>query len=315
MLLANASDGRRKLALKTAGVFLVCIFFVGGYIVSDTTTEEDQDQLSELATWRNPFAFTDSEVPARLTSLADANATAFNSSANGTNATLVYMTRPPTAVPTHAPTPAPPPIKINILCIPLPGQNISTLLGEMIMKLNENATHPLTFHGFEMKAADDTTAISGGGDNGTVTVTAPKGKQSTVQGEFHVVRKRPLGEGMVDKELTVTAKGLPTKKGAKKPKKAKGCGWKCDDNIAMITDQGQKMYWCPTAAPTGVPTPSPTPVPTFTYAPTMYGAVKTPKGTHWAFSPALYKFIGKENNAKSAQVLKPKVQEAELAGN
>jgi len=314
MLLASSSDGRRKAALKAAGVLLVCIFFVGGYIASDTT-EDDQDQLSELATWRNPFAFTEDHEVGRLTSLAQANATAFNSSANGTNNTMVYMTRPPTVVPTHVPTPAPPPVKINILCIPLPGQNISTLLGTMIMKLNENATRPLTFNGFEMKAADDSMAISGGGDNGTVTVTAPKASPSTVAGEFHVVRKRPFGEGMIDKELTVTAKGLPTKKGAKKPKKKKGCGWKCDDNLAMVTDQGQKMYWCPTSAPTGVPTPSPTPVPTYTYAPTMYGAVKTPGGTHWAFSPALYKFIGKENTAKSAHVLKSKAQEAQLAGN
>ena len=28
---------------------------------------------------------------------------------------------------------------------------------------------PLTFNGFEMKAADDSMAISGGGDNGTVS--------------------------------------------------------------------------------------------------------------------------------------------------
>merc|ERR1711959_696662 len=106
---------------------------------------------------------------------------------------MVYMTRPPTVVPTHVPTPAPPPVKINILCIPLPGQNISTLLGTMIMKLNENATRPLTFNGSEMKAADDSMAISGGGDNGTVTVTAPKASPSTVAGEFHVVRKPPFG--------------------------------------------------------------------------------------------------------------------------
>jgi len=320
MLLANSSDQRRKTVLKAVGILLVCVFFVGGYVVSDGQ-EDDQDQLSELATWRNPFAFGDNDGLATLTSLSQANATSFNSSANSTQnkTTVVYMTRPPTKptmIPTHSPTKAPPPISVKILCIPLPGQNISTYLGEMIMKLNENATHPLTFNGFEMQSATNNMAISGGGDNGTVTVVAPKGKPAHVAAEFHVIRKRPQGEGMVDKELTVTAKGLPTKKGAKKPKAKKGCGWKCDDNLAMVTDQGQKMYWCPTSAPTGVPTPSPTPIPTFTYAPTVYGAVKVPGGTHWAFSPNLYKFIGKEVNSKSAHVLKPqpKAQEAELAG-
>lgn len=303
--LANASDTRRTTALKAVGVFLVCVFFVGGYIVSDGQ-EEDQDQLSELATWRNPFAFGDDGL-ATLTSLSQTNASKLNNSVvNGSNKTrVVYMTYPPTPVPTHVPTPQPPPISLKILCIPLPGQNISTYLGEMIMKLNENATKPLTFNGFEMKSASNSMAISGGGDNGTVTVVAPKDKPAHVAGEFHVIRKRPLGEGMVDKELTVKAKGLSAKKGAKKPKAKKGCGWKCDDNIAMITDQGQALYWCPTPAPTGVPTPSPTPNPTYTYAPTMYGAVKVPGGTHWAFSPQLYKFIGKENTAKSAKVLKP----------
>merc|ERR1711939_435485 len=124
MLHANSSDARRKTVLKAVGVLLVCVFFVGGYVVSDGQ-EEDQDQLSELATWRNPFAFGDDGL-ATLTSLSQTNASKLNNSVvNGSNKTrVVYMTYPPTPVPTHVPTPQPPPISLKILCIPLPGQNI-----------------------------------------------------------------------------------------------------------------------------------------------------------------------------------------------